>query len=156
LLFMMSRQQFTSELARAYDRSDRAEIERHAELYHTYCETGSAQGFYDDHSEDLNAWMDLGCADPDRALASVMVAAASYDSSASLGMVAAGILEDLLREPSSEMLDRVFAEARKTARLRWMLAIVYPHAMSPIAWQKLEPLLSGVSGDDPLPAAPHP
>lgn len=151
----MSRQQFTSELARAYNRSDRAEIERHAELYDRYCETGSKQSFYDEYSEDLDAWMYLGYADTDRALASVMVASASYCSSASLGMVAAGILEDLLREPSPEMLDRVYAEARKTARLRWMLAIVYPHAMSPVAWQKLEPLLSGISGDDPLPPAPH-
>jgi hypothetical protein len=108
----MSRQQFTSELARAYDRSDRAEIERHAELYHRYCETGSEQSFYDEHSEDLDAWMDLGYADPERALASVMIAAATYGSSASLGMVAAGLLEDLLREPSPEMLDRVFAEAK--------------------------------------------
>ena len=152
----MSRQQFTSELARAHDRSDRVEIERHAKLYFRYCESGSEQRFYDKHSEDLDTWMELGYADPDRALASVMIAAASYGSPASLGMVAAGILEDLLREPSPEMLDRVFAEARKTARLRWMLAIVYPHAMSPVAWQKLEPLLSGISGDDPLPAAPHP
>lgn len=152
----MSRQRFTSELARAYDRVDRVEIERHAELYRVYCETGSAQSFYDDHSTELNDWMDLGFADPDRAIASVMIAAVAYENPASLGMVAAGILEDLLREPSSEMLDRVFAEARKTARLRWMLAIVYPHAMSPVAWQKLEPLLSGISGDDPLPAAPQP
>jgi len=34
---------------------------------------------------------------------------------------AAGLLEDLLRDPMPELLDRVVAEGRKTPGFRWML-----------------------------------
>lgn len=150
----MSGQSFTSELARANQRDDRADLERAVDLYFHWNEEDSSQQYYDLHSDDLDSWMQMGRDDPERALASVMIAASRHDKPEFLGMVAAGILEDLLRNPTISILDRVVAEARKTARLRWMLAIVFPHAISPDAWNKIEPLLDNISGDDPLPPAP--
>ncbi|MFZ2995507.1 DUF6869 domain-containing protein [Sphingobium sp.] len=150
----MSQSNFTSELGQAMQRPDRLELEQLAHLYFEWCFAEEPQQYYDTHSVHLDAWMDLGSSDPDRALATVMMAAAQYSEPSFLGMVAAGILEDLLRDPSLDVLDRVVNEARKTARLRWMLAGVYSHAMASGAWERIEPLIVGMTSDDPLPPPP--
>lgn len=149
-----SQQNFTNELTRAMQRHDRSELEKLCRIYSDWQVANDSQRYYDKHSDDLDTWMDLGYSDPDRALASVMIAASQYNDAHFLGMVAAGILEDMLREPPTEILDRVVNEARKTPRLRWMLSGVYPHAMANSAWELIGPLIDGMTTDSDPPPAP--
>ena len=145
---------FTNELERALRRDDAAQLRQAVETYYrewNAIDSGvSSEGLvdYDDeyffHAQDH----------PDKALAFVMLAAAKTSSRDFLFFVAAGPLEDLLRSPSEEMIERVVEEARRTPRFRWMLTGVFPHAISERAWQKIVPLLTDVSEEDPMPPAP--
>jgi hypothetical protein len=67
---------------------------------------------------------------PDKGLANLALAMANYDARDFLGLLAAGLLEDLLSDPSPEFLNRIVVEARKTPRIRWLLSRVSLHAIA--------------------------
>jgi len=136
----MSEKSFSNELGRALSRPDAVHLARHIQVYYDNYRAGQPE-WSDEESEALSAIMNASLDDPDKTLAYVMLAAANYDDGDFVGYVACGLLENLLRNPSNEILDRVVAEARKTPRLRWMLSIPFQHALAPEALEAIKPFL---------------
>lgn len=140
---------FNSELAKTLARPDVENLRGALQVYHNWDHRG------DDFPDEVGLVMDSYRHDPEMALAFVMLAAATYDDPEFLGLMAAGLLEDLLRNPSAEILERILTEARKSARIRWMLSIPYPHAIEPEAARRaIAVAVNGMTGDDPLPPRP--
>lgn len=136
----MADKSFSNELQRALARPDILELQRQLATYHRY---SSTDDWPDEAIDDLDAILSAHWDDPDRGLVYVVLAAANYDERDFLFLIAAGALENLLNDPSPEMLDRIVAEARKTPRFRWMLTGVWLHA---IAERAREPIKNAVGG----------
>ena len=146
---------FSNELQRALARADVEILALNLEAYRQWIEAcdaekpdewdhpGNSDDLYDAHN------------DPDRALAYLALAASRYDDPYFLGVMAAGPLEDILRDPTREVLERVRAEARKTPRFRWMLSGVWLHAIAERAREPVNEAIGGWSLDyTPLPERP--
>jgi hypothetical protein len=148
----MADKSFANELDRALARPDADELARHIQVYHDNFRGGLRESREAD-AEALEAIFNASLDDPDKTLAYVMLAAAQSDDDEFLGFVSCGPLENILRKPSEDILNRVVSEARKTPRLRWMLSIPFPHALAPEALEAIKPLL--VDADkEPLPPRP--
>ena len=92
--------------------------------------------------------------DPERNLALVAVAMATYDDPSYLGLVSAGILEDIFfmeNHVPDELLERIATEALRNPRFRWMLSGMYLDSFRPEYRELVQRLTDGVSLDDPLP-----
>lgn len=102
----------------------------------------------------LDAYLALGL-DPDRALAFVILAAATYDDPEYLFLTAAGPLEEILGKADPATLKRVANEARRTPRFRWMLTGLFLHAVRDDAVRRvIADAIGDVRGSDPMPPAP--
>jgi hypothetical protein len=76
--------------------------------------------------------------DPERALAYVVLASSRTDDAGFLALMGCGPLEDLLRDPSEQLLQRVVAEGRRSDRFRWLLSHPFKVAIAPRAWAAIE------------------
>jgi hypothetical protein len=142
----MGKQGYSTELQRALARPDAEETCRQVDAYADYFARG-AGGWPDDNADEFE---EIACHhdDPDKALAFVVIAASRSDDAAFLGYVACGPLEDILRDPSAELLARVVAETRKSARFRWLLSHPFKVAIAQGAWEAIKGLrTSGPSGE---------
>lgn len=92
----------------------------------------------DELSDDISEIVSCFRHDPEKALAYVLIAASRTDDAAFLGMLGCGPLEDILVNPSAELLDRIVAEARKSARFRWLLSNPFKVAIAGRAWEAIE------------------
>jgi hypothetical protein len=92
----------------------------------------------DDSPDYFNEIMTCHFDDPEKALAYVVIAASQSDDAAFLGYLGCGPLEDILHNPSPELLERIVAEARKSARFRWLLSNPFKVAIAPRAWEAIE------------------
>ena len=146
----MSDKAYCSELERALARPDLTDLQRQLATYKQY----QGADWPDDANDDMTAIMTAHWNDPDRGLAYVVLAAAHYDERPFLFFIAAGPLEDLLHDPSEEMLGRIVAEARKSPRFRWMLAGVWLHAISEHAREPIRRAIGGWTEnmETPIPA----
>ncbi|KQN18633.1 hypothetical protein ASE83_10215 [Sphingomonas sp. Leaf32] len=72
--------------------------------------------------------------DPDRALAYVILGATRSDDPGFLTGLGCGPLEDVLRNPSNDLLAGVVAEARRSAGFRWLLGCPFQAAIAAKAW----------------------
>jgi hypothetical protein len=148
----MSEKSFSNELERALGRPDSDELARQIDVCHDHYRAGLPE-WTDQTSADLGAIADASLDDPDKTLAYVMLAASRYDDADFLGFVACGPLENMLVNPSPDVVERVVTEARKTPRFRWMISIPFRHALAPEALEAIRPLL--VDADkEPLPPRP--
>ncbi len=147
----MSSKRFYNELAKAVDRPDAEELLRILEVYRNWDSKS------EDYPDECDIVMTSPFKDPEKAVAFVMLASASYDDEDFLTLISAGILEDLLRNPSEQMLDRIVNESRRAPRLRWMLSIVYSHAIeSTQAKLAVKKVVGDVNcNTDPLPPRPY-
>lgn len=68
----------------------------------------------------------------------MVIAASRSDDPEFLGYLGCGPLEDVLRDPPAELLDRIVAEARKSARFRWLLSNPYKVAVPARVWSAIE------------------
>jgi len=112
----------------------------------------------DDYPDEINLWFDSR-EEPDRGLALVMLAAASYDEPEFLGVVAAGLLEDLLVHDSQcddAFFRRILEEAQKTARFRWMLSGVWTYSAEPTRAAALKEAVGETLMDEGYPLPPRP
>ncbi|MFD2783062.1 DUF6869 domain-containing protein [Novosphingobium pokkalii] len=75
--------------------------------------------------------------DCETAFAYVMLGAARSDDASFLASLACGPLEDVLRDPSDALLDRIVREARKSARFRWLLSHPFKTAIARRAWDAI-------------------
>lgn len=152
----MSDQAFGSELSRAVARPDVEELRRSVSIYHDW----SMRRSNGESPEEIDVWF---CSDdPDRSFALIMLAAANYDDEEFLALVAAGLLEDLVRNKAGErpspdeVIDRIAVEARRTARFRWMLSGVWMVAdVKPAHAEKIRSAVGAANmNTDPLPSRP--
>ena len=148
----MTDKSFSNELQRALARSDAVELKKHLSTYHRY--SGKGEEWPDEADAHMDAGMSAHWDDPDRALAYVVLSAASYDERDFLFLMAAGALEDLLNDPSPEMLNRIVGEARKTPRFRWMLTGVWLHAIAERARKPIEQAIDGWTEEMEAPQRP--
>lgn len=119
-----------TELKRARARSDARSLKRLVAIHREYSslEEEDAERFYYKHARKLGQVWGMDD-DPDRGLAYVTFAAESCDDADFLGLVAALCLEQTLRRPSPDIIERAEAEARRSDRFRWLMGGVYPHVV---------------------------
>lgn len=142
---LMGRNTYTDELQLALARSDAQQMCELIDAYAAHYESDWSAEHADDFGEIITCHWD----DPDKALAYVVLAAARTDDAAFIGMMACGPLEDILRNPSSEMLDRIVAEARRSARFRWLLSHPFKVAVSSNSWDAIKGFRTTGPHDEP-------
>ncbi|QNP45556.1 hypothetical protein H9L14_13535 [Sphingomonas sediminicola] len=129
----MPDKRYSDELEHALARHDTDEMIQQLDAYAAYFAAGEGE-WTDDFSEIITCHSD----DPEKALAYVALGASRSDEPVFLAQLACGPLEDVLRDPSSELLARIVAEARKSARFRWLLSHPFKVAVSDEAWAAIE------------------
>ena len=147
----MTNQSLSSEVERAFCRADIEKLQRviteHFE-WHVAFDAGR-------DIEDLPFDPIItDPSDPERNLALVAVAMAAYGDRSYLGLVSAGILEDIFfmeNHVPDELLERIATEALRNPRFRWMLSGMYLDSFRPECRELVQRLTDGVSLDDPLP-----
>jgi hypothetical protein len=136
-LKVMNARTYSDELERALDRPDAAQMRRQLLAYADHDAKGAGEWpaeLADDFDEIITCHFD----DPEKALAYVIIAASQTDDAGFLGLMACSNLENVLIDPSTELLDRVVAEARKSARFRWLLSNPFKVAIAQKAWEAIE------------------
>ncbi|WP_242416624.1 DUF6869 domain-containing protein [Sphingomonas panni] len=142
----------SDELDRAVARPDVEQLCRHLDAYAEWHRQGSGHWSDDTHAAfgDICVCSDD---DPEKALAYVVLGAARSDDSGFLAALGCGPLKNILRNPSPELLDRIVAEARKSARFRWLLSCPFRIAIAPSAWDATARFR--ITGPHVEPAADH-
>ena len=131
---------FSTELDQALARKDANELTRIIDAYEAYFQDTDGEGEWPEKwSEAFGDTLDYASSDPDKALAYVVLAAARSNCVSFLAFLACGPLEDILREPSAAMTDRIVTEARKSPRFRWLLSHPFKVAVSERVWVAIEP-----------------
>jgi len=133
----MSEKTYFDELERVEARPDAAEMRRQLLAYEKY-EAEVAGRWPEEVASDIDEIITCHFDDIEKALAYVILAASQSDDPDFLALVACGNLENVLRDPSPELLDRIVAEARKSARFRWLLSHPFKVAIAPRAWEAIE------------------
>jgi hypothetical protein len=128
---------FSDELARAMARDDFHQLASDLDLYARWTATPNAN-WADEEEDTVFGMMDVHRFDPEKALAYLALAMSRFDDAKFLALLACGMLEDLLRSPSEEILQRVVDEARKSARFRWMLSHPFKVAVPSNAWEAIK------------------
>ena len=132
----MSGKSYSDELERALARPDAAQMCRDLDAYAEHHERGGdwPEEYAEAFSEIISCYHD----DPEKAFAYVILGASRSDDAAFLGLLGCGPLEDVLDDPSEELLERVIAEARKSDRFRWLLSHPFKAAVAPRVWDAIE------------------
>ncbi|HEX8223258.1 MAG TPA: hypothetical protein VF605_05530 [Allosphingosinicella sp.] len=133
----MAEKGYSDELQRALARSDAGKMIRQIDDYADYFADGAGD-WPDEYSDDFDEIVRCHHDEPEKALAYVVIAASRSDDARFLGYMACGPLEDVLRDPPADLLDRIVAEARKSARFRWLLSNPYKVAIAESAWEAIE------------------
>ena len=154
----MADKSYFNEFQRASSRPDVADLLGDLEDYYVFNQGISMNGpGLDDpgHERQGNGMAVMDAyQQPERGMAYLALAMSRYDDPHFLGVMAAGLLEDLLHDPSPELLDRIIAEARKTPRFRWMLSGVWLHAIAERARMAVKEAAGGWELEQPLPPRP--
>ena len=147
----MSKNQFFNELEVALARPDANDLREHLSTYRRFsCGTSRPE----DSDAHIDAIMTVDRHDPDKGLAYLAIAMAEFDDPEFLAVMSAGLLENLLQDPSPEFLGRIVDEARKTERFRWMLGIPFRHAIPDRVWNEIEAYVIPDREGSTLPPAP--
>ena len=133
----MSKKTYSDELGRADARPDADQMRRKLFAYEKY-ETKGAGPWPDEVASDIDEIITCHFDDVEKAFAYVIIAASQSDDPEFLALMACGNLENVLRDPSPELLGRIVAEARKSARFRWLLSHPFKVAIAPAAWEAIE------------------
>ena len=133
----MSKKSFSNELERSLARSDAGKLARQIDAYADYF-AGGAGDWPHEWSDDFEEIATCHHDDPEKALSYVVLGAARTDDARFLGFLGCGPLEDILENPSAELLERIVAEARKSARFRWLLSNPFKVAIAAQAWDAIE------------------
>lgn len=136
------------ELERALARPDADLMCRELDAYAEYHENGGgewSQASADAFDEIITCHHD----DPEKAFAYVIVGASRSDHSGFLAALGCGPLENILANPSEELLERIVTEARKSARFRWLLSNPFKAAIAAKAWDVIERFRISSPHEDP-------
>lgn len=133
----MNAETYSDELARALARPDADQMRRQLLAFAKY-EGKNAEDWPDDLNHEFGEIVTCHFDDPEKAFAYVIMAASLSDDPEFLTLMGCGNLENVLRDPSPELLDRIVAEAGKSARFRWLLSNPFKIAIAPKAWEAIE------------------
>ena len=152
----MAAKSFSSELDIASARSDSDDMIRTIDAYAAYwVETDGASDWPEDQEDAFGQICGGLNDDPNKALTYVVLGASRSDHPGFIACLGCGPLEDILREPSEEMIQRIVAEARKSARFRWLLSHPFKVAVSEAAWLAIERFrITGPHEEPPLETMP--
>jgi hypothetical protein len=134
----MSASTYSDELERALARPDADRMRQQLLAYAEYDAKGAGH-WPDDLADDFSEIISCHFDDPEKALAYVVIAASQSNDASFLGLMACSNLENVLFEPTPELLERIIAEARKSARFRWLLSHPFKVAVADQAWEAIEP-----------------
>ena len=129
---------YSDELERALARPDADRMRQQLLAYAEYDAKGAGH-WPDDLADDFSEIISCHFDDPEKALAYVVIAASQSNDASFLGLMACSNLENVLFEPKPELLERIIAEARKSARFRWLLSHPFKVAVADQAWEAIEP-----------------
>jgi hypothetical protein len=133
----MSAKSFHDELERALARTDADQMCRQLDAYAEYNRNGRGEWTKeasDAFGEIISCYHD----DPEKAFAYVILGASRSDNAEFLAGLGCGPLEDVLEDPSEELLQRIVAEARKSPRFRWLLSNPFKVAIAARAWDAID------------------
>ena len=133
----MGANSYHGELERALARPDADQMCRALDDYAEYYENGGGE-WPDDLADTFGDIITCYHDDPEKAFAYVILGASRSDHPRFLGGLGCGPLEDVLEDPSDDLLERVVAEARKSARFRWLLSNPFKVAIAARAWDAIE------------------
>jgi hypothetical protein len=146
----MADQGSSTELDRALAREDADDLDRQLRVHQSYFKAG-----FQDNTEENHADIDAvigAISDPDRSLAYLALATAHFDDEPYLAFLAVDLLEEnLLWDPSPEILERVLAEGRRDSRFRWMLSHVCERMIAERARAPVTEIVGARSAETPLP-----
>ena len=142
-----------TELERALSRTDATQLLNIVTEYSRW----HGDGCPGDSDHILDDWL-FDHSDKERSLAMVSLAMANFDDPGFLGLVAAGLLEDIFfagADVPDEIMVRVEEEARRTPRFRWMLSGVWTSSFRPqFADRVIRAVGTASLETDPLPPRP--
>lgn len=130
----MGSKRYSDELERALARPDADQMCRHLDAYADHHGGEWPEEYAEVFGEIISCFHD----DPEKAFAYVILGASRSDDAGFLGLLGCGPLEDVLDDPSDELLERIVAEARKSARFRWLLSNPFKVAIAQRAWEAIE------------------
>ena len=133
---MAASKQYSDELQRALARPDADRLVEQLDAYSDHLATGENDRS-DQHAEDFGEVLESD-QNPDKALAYLALALSRSDDASFLGFLGSGPLENLLIDPSADVLERIVAEARKSARFRWLLSNPFKVAIAERSWEAIE------------------
>ena len=128
---------YSDELQRSLARSDADKMIQQIDAYAAYF-AGGAGDWPEEYADDFEEIVTCHHDDPEKALAYVVIAASRTDDAEFLGYLGCGPLEDVLRDPSPELIERIVSEARKSARFRWLLSNPFKVAIAERAWTAIQ------------------
>ena len=148
----MTSSTYDDELVRALGLPDAGELQTAVAAYHQYSKLGGEEkdAYFSECSAPLEVFYSTAD-DPDLGMALVSLSASMYDDPQFLFLIAAGPLDDMLHRATREGIDRIVAESRKSARMRWMLTGIYLHAISDEARPKIVAAIGTMTENDPMP-----
>jgi hypothetical protein len=128
---------YSDEVERALARPDADKMVKQLDAYADYFARGAGE-WPDEYADDFGEIITCHFDDPEKAFAYVILGASRTDDPVFLAQLGCGPLEDVLENPSPELLDRIVAEGRKSARFRWLLSHPFKVAISERAWEAIE------------------
>lgn len=108
------------------------------DAYANYWSNNEGDRWPEEHADTFQEILSCPFDDPEKALAYVILGASRTDDAGFLGLLGCSLLEDVLRDPSAELLERIIAEARTSDRFRWLLSHSFKVAIAPRAWDAIE------------------
>jgi hypothetical protein len=133
----MPDKRYSDELERALARADAKKMIQQLDAYADYFAHGAGD-WPDEYADDFGEIISCHFDDPEKAFSYVVLGASRSDDPEFLAQLGCGPLEDVLRDPSPDLLERIVAEARKSARFRWLVSHPFKVAVSDRAWAAIE------------------
>lgn len=126
----------SDELRRALARADAWEMIRQIDDLAAYFADGAGE-WPDRNADDFEEIVSCHHDNPEKALAYIALAGWRSDDPGFLGFMGNGLLEGVLMSPSALSLGRVVAEARRSARFRWILSHTWEGMVDEVAWGEI-------------------
>jgi hypothetical protein len=132
----MFEEAFPDELQRALARADAWEMIEQIDDFAAYVANGAGE-WPDSSADDFEEIITCQHDDPEKALAYVVLAGWRSDDPRFLSFMGNGLLEGVLMSPSAQSLRRIIAEARRSARFRWILSHACEGMVDEAAWKEI-------------------
>jgi len=144
----MSEKTYINELERALARPDAVQMCRQLDAYAKYHENEAGE-WPEEAAVDFSEIITCYRSDPEKAFAYVILGASRSDHPGFLASLGCGPLEDVLEDPSDELLKRIVTEARGSARFRWLLSNPFKVTIAARAWNAIEGFRIGGPHSEP-------